>query len=208
MVTDADGKAVFTDLLYGEYVLTETAAPQGYTIDSPNQTITIDSGVELTGGVLSITVTNSKTVDPGNPGNPDPGNPSNPDPGNPGNPWNPGTPTNPTNPKTPKEEVPTPTKPVDKDEEYTAPEEPVPSDGTNGDKTKPGKTSNPSDIELDENGNPLGGSKGDKAKQNGTNVPVLPKTGENSPWLVQVVGAVLIVAGAVMLRRKFLINKK
>ncbi|MBA9087806.1 LPXTG-motif cell wall-anchored protein/uncharacterized repeat protein (TIGR01451 family) [Fontibacillus solani] len=203
VITDADGKAVFTDLLYDDYVLTETAAPQGYTIDSPNQTITIDSGVELTGGVLGITVTNSKTVDPGNP--------SNPDPGNPGNPWNPGTPTNPTNPtnpKTPKEEVPTPTKPVDKDEEYTAPEEPVPSDGTNGDKTKPGKTSNPSDIELDENGNPLGGSKGDKAKQNGTNVPVLPKTGENSPWLVQVVGAVLIVAGAVMLRRKFLINKK
>ncbi|MNC79326.1 hypothetical protein D3C75_1317750 [compost metagenome] len=61
---------------------------------------------------------------------------------------------------------------------------------------------------MDENGNPLGGTKGDKAKQNGSNEPTLPKTGENSPWPVQVFGAVLIVAGVVMLRRKFLINKK
>ncbi|WP_339295141.1 collagen binding domain-containing protein [Paenibacillus sp. FSL W7-1279] len=107
LTTDAAGKALFTKLLYGDYILKETSAPQGYVIDQATTTITIDSSIKQTGNVKRITITNSKdSVTPGpdpgnpdpNPGNPDP-NPSNPDP-NPGNPDpNPGNPDpNPGNP--------------------------------------------------------------------------------------------------------------
>ncbi|MFE9276728.1 collagen binding domain-containing protein [Paenibacillus glucanolyticus] len=94
LTTDADGKALFTKLLYGQYVLEETAAPQGYVIDQATTTVTIDSSIKQTGNIKRITITNSKKSvppgpDPGTPG-PDPGNPG-PDPGTPGP--DPGTPS-------------------------------------------------------------------------------------------------------------------
>ncbi|RAR44397.1 collagen binding domain-containing protein [Paenibacillus sp. MDMC362] len=102
LTTDAAGKALFTKLLYGDYILKETSAPQGYVIDQATTSITIDSSIKQTGNIKRITITNSKdSVPPGpgpDPGNPDP-NPGNPDP-NPGNPDpNPGNPDpNPGNP--------------------------------------------------------------------------------------------------------------
>ncbi|KOR76071.1 collagen binding domain-containing protein [Paenibacillus solani] len=92
LTTDDKGKALFTKLLYGNYILEEISAPEGYVIDQAITEITIDSSIKQTGDVKSIKITNSKKTtppDPGTPG-PDPGNPG-PDPGNPGpDPGNPG----------------------------------------------------------------------------------------------------------------------
>lgn len=196
ITTGADGKAVFSGLQYGNYLLTETVAPIGYTTGNATQAIIIDNTIVLTNGVLDITITNNKTENPGTPPGTTTGTPPGPT----------ETPTAPETPKIPKKEVTTP--PVNPDEEYTAPDEPIPSDGTNGNKPQPTEkpsTNNPSEIELDDDGNPLGGSDGDKAGVNGA---VLPKTGENSPWLIQLFGVSLIVAGAMMLRRKYVSNRK
>lgn len=117
--TDADGKILFTKLLYDDYVLEELVAPAGYKIEQAKWNVTIDSSIKSQGNVKSITVTNRKEepvgpgptdptdpVDPTDPGNPGPGGPENPGPGGPTDPTDPvdptdpgpGGPTNPTDP--------------------------------------------------------------------------------------------------------------
>ncbi|MUG67814.1 MULTISPECIES: collagen binding domain-containing protein [Paenibacillus] len=109
LTTDAEGKALFTKLRYGDYMMKETIAPDGYTLDVNELLIKIDADVRNTGGVKKITITNAKVsvpeepgTDPEEPGT-DPEEPGT-DPGTPGtNPSTPGTtPDTPgTNPSTP-----------------------------------------------------------------------------------------------------------
>ena len=56
-VTGADGKAIFTNLLYGDYIVKETAAPEGYVVGiADQQTATVDAEVS------TMTVTNKKII--------------------------------------------------------------------------------------------------------------------------------------------------
>ena len=56
-VTGADGKAVFNNLLYGDYIVKETAAPEGYVVGiADQQTATVDAEVS------TMTVTNKKII--------------------------------------------------------------------------------------------------------------------------------------------------
>lgn len=116
--TDAEGRIVFAQLLYGNYILTETKAPEGYSLSSePAQTVVIDSSVRQTDGVKLLSVENEATPtvpeQPGTPGTPEePGTPGTPgEPENPTNPpVDPGTPTVPVEPPT---DPGTPTTPID-----------------------------------------------------------------------------------------------
>ncbi|MFB5761304.1 collagen binding domain-containing protein [Paenibacillus medicaginis] len=102
--TDADGKILFTKLLYDDYILEELAAPEGYKINQATRDVTIDSKMQSQGNVKKLTITNAKE-EPTNPGeptdptDPDPTDPT--DPTDPGNPTDPGTPGNPTDPTDP-----------------------------------------------------------------------------------------------------------
>ncbi|MFD1178040.1 collagen binding domain-containing protein [Paenibacillus puldeungensis] len=207
VTTDAYGKAVFVNLAYDRYVLKETAAPAGYVLDGTERQITLDAGIKKTADTLTVTVVNSKkTETPGNPGNPgNPGTPENPsNPSNPSNPTSPTNPTNPTNPGTPINPGGGTTPPGGGD--VTVPDDSIPADGTNGQKPTP-KPGGPTDIELDDDGNPLGGSDGDRpGKGKIPGLSVLPKTGENSPWPIQIAGATLIIMG-IALRRKYVKQK-
>lgn len=79
-VTDDLGRITFTKLLYDTYTLIETDAPQGYLLDNTAYPVLIDSTVQKTGGVKSITLKNKKAPEePQEPQEPqDPGNPSGP----------------------------------------------------------------------------------------------------------------------------------
>ncbi|NGZ75192.1 collagen binding domain-containing protein [Saccharibacillus alkalitolerans] len=128
--TGADGKAVFTKLLSGSYILKETNAPEGYVLDlaAAEHAVTVNAS-----GTNAVTIKNSKKpTDPVTPTDPetpptDPGTPpTDPvtppaDPGTPPSdpetpPADPGTPpsdpgTPPVNPGTPTPETPTPRPP-------------------------------------------------------------------------------------------------
>ncbi|AIQ64694.1 hypothetical protein PSTEL_17860 [Paenibacillus stellifer] len=58
-VTDEDGKAVFNGLLSGSYVLVETQAPEGYTLDSTEHAVSLGAGAAIT-----LPVTNKKLESP------------------------------------------------------------------------------------------------------------------------------------------------
>ena len=75
--TDADGKILFTKLLYDDYILKELEAPEGYVIDQAERNVTIDSSIVSQGHVKKLIVTNRKEepVDPGEPSEPE--NPDN-----------------------------------------------------------------------------------------------------------------------------------
>ncbi|WFR62763.1 collagen binding domain-containing protein [Paenibacillus amylolyticus] len=129
--TDADGRIVFSNLLYDDYVLEELTAPEGYDIDQAQITVKIDSGVQKTGNVKTMVVTNTKKteppVEPGTPADPDPQTPT--EPGTPADP-DPQTPTEPGTPADPDPQTPTePGTPVDSDPQTpTEPGTPVGSD--------------------------------------------------------------------------------
>lgn len=206
VTTDAEGKAVFADLPYDDYVLEETAAPEGYLIEGAAQRlIAIDSGIEPA-GELVITVDNRKKPEtPGNPGNPEnPGNPSKPDkPSKPSNPSNPSDPSNPDDSDTPV--TPPAEEPQPGDDNVELPEDPTPADGTNGEKPQPDQEQ-PTDLELDDEGNPLGGTHGDPPSDDtGEQIPgvsVLPKTGEGDLLPYQLSGAGLILLGVLLRKRR------
>ncbi|MGF7048275.1 LPXTG-motif cell wall-anchored protein [Paenibacillus sp. DS2015] len=226
-VTDALGKAVFTQLLYDDYILEEIIAPVGYDIDEATRTITIDSSIEQDASVKREIVTNTQSVvtppvTPGGPSTPPvtPGGPSTPPvtPGGPSTPpVTPGGPSTP--PVTPSEPSPSPVTPSEPSPSPVTPSEPSPSpvDGKNNG-TQPTTVKNPSDIELDDDGNPLGGSSGDQAdggKGNGdqeasdsnpSGVAMLPKTGESSNLPYYLSGFALILLG-ILFRKKWLSHK-
>ncbi|TYP70047.1 collagen binding domain-containing protein [Paenibacillus methanolicus] len=59
LATDADGKAVFRNLLSGSYILIETAAPTGYALDATEHPVTLAAKA-----ALEVAITNKKTVVP------------------------------------------------------------------------------------------------------------------------------------------------
>ncbi|OWA36200.1 hypothetical protein B9G55_10145 [Saccharibacillus sp. O16] len=134
--TDADGRILFGQLLYGSYKLTETRAPEGYALDeaNPSLMVVIGSGNAGANGVSAVTVKNELLpVAPEQPGTPEvPGT---------GEPQEPGPPTNPPvtpgGPDVPPTEPDTPTTPpssggtpIDPGTPGTVnPETPVPDDG-------------------------------------------------------------------------------
>ncbi len=58
--TDAQGRILFTQLLYGTYNLQEITAPAGYVLDPTVHSITINAANQQGGNVASITLTNTK----------------------------------------------------------------------------------------------------------------------------------------------------
>lgn len=106
--TDATGKVTFDNLLFGKYILRETAAPEGYVIISDTLDITIDQAdvpVEMTVG------NDPKPEEPNDPVAPvDPQ-----DPGQPSEPEKPADPDKPSDPEKPADPVvPTPGKETSK----------------------------------------------------------------------------------------------
>ncbi len=61
LTTDAQGRALFTNLLYGTYSLKEITAPSGYALDPTVRTVKIDAASQQS-GALTITLTNTKAV--------------------------------------------------------------------------------------------------------------------------------------------------
>jgi len=201
--TDADGKILFTKLLYDDYILEELAAPEGYKIDQAKWNVTIDSSITSQGNVKNLTVTNSKEepVKPGEPSNPT--NPSNPtDPGTPGNPTSPGnssvpvTPSHPSDPATPgtppSGEVDVPDEEIPRGEP-TAPQPPAPEDP----ETPP--------VDIEEGDIPRGKPE-PEPQQPETRKPSpgaqLPKTGEGSRYPYILAGLGLIGLGLWLSRRR------
>ncbi len=174
--TDEKGELRFANLLFGDYVLEETKAPEGYSIDRTLYDVTIDSTTVDHTKTVVITVKNNRTstpVDPGNPGNPG-------EPVEPVDPVDPVKPVEPVDPGEPTEEIPVaPTDPVDP----VNPEEPE----------NPGEEL----VEVPDDDIPLGGT--EPETEPGSNNPggsgVLPKTGESSPLPYYAAGAALIAAG-------------
>ncbi len=60
LTTDAQGRILFTQLLYGTYNLQEITAPAGYVLDPTVHSVTINAANQQAGNVLSITLTNTK----------------------------------------------------------------------------------------------------------------------------------------------------
>ncbi|TCM99581.1 LPXTG-motif cell wall-anchored protein [Paenibacillus sp. BK033] len=111
LTTGADGKAVFTNLPYGDYVLLETAAPSGYVLDTTEHPVAINSPTNV-----EVTLDNVKRppspppVTPTDPEPPTPTLPSDPEPSTPTEPTDP-VPSMPTEPTDPEPST-TPSKPV------------------------------------------------------------------------------------------------
>ncbi|CAH0120219.1 hypothetical protein PAE9249_02735 [Paenibacillus sp. CECT 9249] len=186
--TNEEGKILFSKLLYGEYILEELAAPDGYVIDDAKINITIVSSIAQDAFVKKITVTNSKKRTPV-----DPGNPSNP--GNPGNPQEPGGSTTPPGTSTPAD--PDPVNPPAETEEID--DEETPLGGVDPEEPPADRPEDPL-VEVDDENIPRGGvdetPKGDKPG------PLLPKTGEDSHWPFYATGLALIVLGGFMGRKR------
>ncbi len=171
--TDVKGELRFGNLLFGDYVLEETKAPEGYTIDRTLYDVTIDESTVDGTKTFVLTITNNKTSTPGNPGEPV-------DPTDPVDPVDPVDPETPVDPGEPKEDVPGhPTAPV----EPVNPEEPE----------EPGEEL----VEIPDDDIPLGGAEPEPepGSSNSGGPGVLPKTGESSPFAYYAAGSVLIAAG-------------
>ncbi len=182
--TDGMGELRFANLLYGDYVLEETKAPEGYVIDRAMYDVTIDGTTVDGTKTVVVTVTNNRTSppDPGNPGNP--GNPSDPgNPGDPGSPIDPGDPGDPGDPQPPGN----------------------PGDPAGGDPVTPTDPADPAEpeepgedlVEVPGDDIPLGGTEPEpeSGSPNSGGPNVLPKTGESSPLPYYAGGAALIAAG-------------
>ncbi|WP_179218786.1 collagen binding domain-containing protein [Saccharibacillus sp. O23] len=134
--TDADGRILFGQLLYGSYELTETRAPEGYALDKmqPSLTVVVGSDASGTNGPKSVTVRNEPLPSVPEPSGP-PEVPGGGGPGEPGGPTDP--PVTPGGPDIPPTEPPTPTAPPTDGGTpsspdapgTTEPETPVPDDG-------------------------------------------------------------------------------
>ena len=184
-ISGQDGTITFSGLIKGQsYWLKETAAPNGYQLNSKTY--------EGTEGTPNVTIENTPSpVNPGNPG--DPSNPVNPS--DPSNPVNPSDPSNPVNPSDPSN----PVNPSD-------PSNPVnPSDpGNPVNPSDPGNPVNPSDP-----GNPV--NPNDPSNPGIGNVstgdPNIPQTGDYTRLLVLITLLSGILLAAMTLYR-FLGQKK
>ncbi|MCM3204175.1 collagen binding domain-containing protein [Paenibacillus illinoisensis] len=169
--TDAEGKVVFSKLLYDDYVLEELIAPEGYDIGDARMDVRIDSSIRRTDYVKQMIVSNKKKeeppvepdpqppVEPGTPVEPDPqppvepGTPVEPDPQPP---VEPGTPVEPDpqppiEPGTPVE--PNPQSPV----EPGTPVDPIPQTPTGFGTPGIPVPVNPIPVTIEDEDIPLGG---------------------------------------------------
>lgn len=224
--TDAEGKVVFSKLLYDDYVLEELTAPEGYDIGEARMDVRIDSSIRRTDHVKQMIVSNKKKeeppVDPGTPVEPDPQPPV--DPGtsvepDPQSPVEPGTPVEPI-PQTPTEAgtpgIPVPVNPIPviiEDEDIPLggiDPDPVPSDEGIPGSEEPGILETPDSptqqppvvIEDDPipQGNPSVGIQ--PYQPDGGQPSMLPQTGENSKLPFYVGGAILLLLGSSLLFRR------
>ena len=184
-ISQQDGTITFSGLIRGQsYWLKETAAPNGYQLNSKTY--------EGTEGTPNITIENTPSpVNPGNPGNPsdpsNPGNPSDPsNPGNPSDPSNPGNPSDPSNPGNPSD----PSNPVNPSDPSNPGNPSDPSNPVNpSDPSNPGNPSDPSNpVNPSDPSNPVNPS--DPSNPGIGNVttgdPNIPQTGDNTQLLVLV----------------------
>ena len=169
--TDAEGKVVFSKLLYDDYVLEELIAPEGYDIGDARMDVRIDSSIRRTDYVKQVIVSNKKKeeppvdpdpqppVEPGTPVEPDPQPPI--EPGTPVDsdsqpPIEPGTPVDsdpqpPVEPGTPVE--PNPQSPV----EPGTPVDPIPQTPTGFGTPGIPVPVNPIPVTIEDEDIPLGG---------------------------------------------------
>ncbi|AWB44569.1 cell wall protein [Paenibacillus sp. CAA11] len=217
--TDEYGKAVFTKLLVGNYKLKEITAPRGYQVLPTEYPITISSS-DLN---PAVTVENQKTPTEPSPGPTDP-NPTpvdpNPTPVNPNpTPVDPSpTPVNPNptpSPTIPTQPGPAPTPVTPEPTPVPVTPEPTTPILVPGDQileptpTKPDAqpAEDPDLVDLNDD-TPTGGisdSPDDHDKGGDTSSkPMLPKTGEESYFMIQLLGITLImlgIAGAVIFKK-------
>ena len=190
VTTDEDGKAIFSKLLYGKYILKEITAPEGYVLDQTQINVTIDKSIEDEGNVLTLTVFNSKKKDPNPPVTPtEPSIPSTPsEPGTPGNPETPNTPSDPSAqpPTTPSEEPNINPSPeiVDVDDDE------IPLDGVDPSEPSPSDKPNTNTPETKTSG-----------------IAYLPQTGEQVPLVTYGIGFILLCYG-LYLRFNVIRNRK
>lgn len=192
LTTDINGKIYEENLEEGFYQLIETKAPSGYLLD--NKPIEFKIEKEQI-HVLPLRKENKRIPviyppDPENPG--DSNKPENPeDPNKPENPEDPNKPENPEDPNKP-ENPEDPNKP-ENPEEPNKPEKPE-------DSNKPEKPEDPNKSENLGDSNELGNN-GDSndSNVNGDNVEsTLPKTGDNNPIGMQLLGVISIMLGLLL----------
>lgn len=190
--TDADGKILFTKLLYDEYILEELAAPEGYKIEQATWSVTIDSSITSEDNMKKVLVTNSKEepvkpVEPSTPTYPE----------NPGNPSYPSYPSNPDHSVDPTDHSPeqpvTPSNPGTSPGEIEVPDEDIPRGEPDP------QTSNPEQPAIE---TPEPPSKTSQTKSSKASVPTLPKTGEASPYPFYLAGLGLIILGLWLGRKR------
>ncbi|MNJ34835.1 Collagen binding domain protein [compost metagenome] len=209
--TDVDGKALFTDLLYGDYVLEETEAPEGYIVLDTIINLTLDASIKTDGNVKRIVIVNEKEVEPPvtPPVNPPVTPPVNPPVTPPVNP--PVTP--PVNPPVTPPVDPPVTQPVDPEpEETVTPSENeedhdsdanASTDGGNSPSSGAGSQDHDLNANASDGKDKTGAAQGAKGSSSKSDLGVskLPKTGESSNLLYYAAGLAMIVFG-VYLRRK------
>ncbi|MBB3108905.1 LPXTG-motif cell wall-anchored protein [Paenibacillus phyllosphaerae] len=201
ITTGADGKAVFTKLLAGDYVLIETVAPEGYKLDKTEHPVAVGASATVTLGI-----TNEKKSTGSN--YPYPTDPTDPEPTDPTDPTTPIEPTDPTEPTEPTDPVTEPGEPSDP----TEPTDPV--GPTNPEPTNPTPTTPQpgTDGSVDQGGGNEGNTGSEDGSGNGTETGgsidegfggTLPKTGDGSHLPVQLTGLAFIVLGFLLFRSRF-----
>ncbi|KKO51068.1 SpaA isopeptide-forming pilin-related protein [Paenibacillus sp. DMB20] len=198
LVTDENGVLHVEGLKPGQYYVEETKAPAGYIRDSKPILIEIQSGQETPIRVENIRYTGGEggttPPNPEPPTGPNPEPPVGPQSEQPGEPTTPGNPNGPTTPTDPNGET---GEPGDPDGAV----DPLPPPPAKEQENKPGKPGKPSkgsndDPKKNDNGQP---SDGGNQKNNLPSGPVLPKTGEESQLLYQLIGYGSILLGAALL---------
>lgn len=217
LTTDAEGTATFNKIWLGSYVLVETAAPNGYVLDTSEHPVEIRSS-----SAVQLVITNQKAVEPTPTVTPEPT----------------GAPTTTPEPTVTPAPSTTPAPTVSPSPEVTAAPTPIPTSSTSGGSVVPTSTSSPvpeviindpavpagpgnaADLgsvtstdegtpeqEITEEEIPLGEVDIDVEEvpkgtvNNSTSgAPQLPKTGENSPLPLYLSGIGLITIGFVMNR--------
>ncbi|MEK4106576.1 collagen binding domain-containing protein [Paenibacillus sp. FSL R10-2791] len=217
LTTDAEGTATFNKIWLGSYVLVETAAPNGYVLDTSEHPVEIRSSL-----AIQLVITNQKAVEPTPTVTPEPTD----------------APTTTPEPTVTPAPSTTPAPTVSPSPEATAAPTPIPTSSTSGGSVVPTSTSSPvpeviindpavpagpgnaADLgsatstdegtpeqEITEEEIPLGEVDIDDEEvpkgtvNNSTSgAPQLPKTGENSPLPLYLSGIGLITIGFVMNR--------
>ncbi|WP_379129040.1 collagen binding domain-containing protein [Paenibacillus sp. sgz500958] len=168
--TGPSGTAVFSNILSGSYILIETAAPDGYVLDSKERPVTLSPGANI-----QITATNNKQVIPTPSIEP--------------------SPSASTGPSTPPSSEPTPTPSTIPGEVVI--DEPVVPAGPGTPEVQP---TPPVVQELPDDEVPLGTVDVVDDEVPAGTVQQLPKTGEASPMPLYVAGMALIAGGFVLNR--------